>query len=197
MNRRNLVVTVLFGLVAASGPALAHITPPVVLASDRDAVVGLLPGAQRYFVREVRLSAKERAEVARRWGWQPDEDFYRFYIGRDAQGRIVGATIFLTEYTVHGPLRVAVGIGPDGRVSGVRVVELTEETYAWLKPLLDAEFTRDWVGRGAGERFGPGERLAHARLAEMPRFYAGVVAALARRAAVLYEAAVAEAPKRS
>ena len=46
--------------LALAGPTLAHITPPVVLASDRDALTALLAGARRFFVREVRLSAAQR-----------------------------------------------------------------------------------------------------------------------------------------
>ena len=94
---------VLAGLLA--GPAAAHVTPPVVLVSDRDAVVGLLGGARRFFVREVRLSPEQRQAVAQRSGWTPEESFYRFYLGRDEGGRLVGAMLFLTEYTVHGPVR--------------------------------------------------------------------------------------------
>ncbi|HSE92545.1 MAG TPA: hypothetical protein VLF19_04495 [Methylomirabilota bacterium] len=37
-------------------------------------------------------------------------------------------------------------LGPDGRVRGATVVELTEETYTWVKPLLDCDFTRQFVG---------------------------------------------------
>ena len=55
------------------GPALAHVTPPVVLMSDRDAVVGLLAGARRFFVREIRLTPEQRRAVQQRSGWNPDE----------------------------------------------------------------------------------------------------------------------------
>jgi len=96
------------GLMAvAAGIAAAHVTPPVVLASDREAVAGLLSGSRRYFVREVRLSPAERAAIQKQSGWTPNEDFYRFYLGRDDQGALVASTIFMTEYTIHGPVRVA------------------------------------------------------------------------------------------
>ena len=70
-----LGLAVLSGL--ASTPARAHITPPVVLASDREAVARLLPAATRYFVREVRLSSTEREAIRQRAGWNPDDDYYR------------------------------------------------------------------------------------------------------------------------
>jgi len=167
--------------------ALAHITPPVILISDREAVVGMLQGAKRFFVREVRLSAKEKELIQERWGWRPAEDFYRFYLGRDEQGRLVAATIFLTEYTIHGPVRVAVGLGPDGKVKDAKVVELTEETFPWLKPFLDQHFTHDYIGRDSRARFVLSERFGPASPASMPHFYARIVASLIQRAAILYE----------
>lgn len=184
-----VTVSVLVGALV-TGTALAHITPPVVLVSDRDAVVALLPGARRFFVREVRLTAQERQTVQKQSGWTPEEDFYRFYLGRDAEGRLVAATTFLTEFTIHGPLRVAVGLAPDGKVRGATVVELTEETYAWVKPLIDQDFTRDYVGRDSRSAFGLSERIARARIDPMPQFYAQVIAALIQRGAILYDVGV-------
>ena len=180
-----LAATALVALALAA-PALAHITPPVVLASDRDAIVGLLAGARRFFVREVRLTPAEKQTIRQQTGWSPDDDFYRFYIGRDDQGRVVAATVFLTEFTIHGPVRVAVSLGPDGKVKGVTVVELTEETYGWVKPLLDRQFAREYVGRDARGPFavsaGGGD--------SMTQFYGQVIASLIQRAAMLYEVGV-------
>jgi len=178
------------GLVGlAVSLAVAHVTPPVVLTSDRDAVAALLSGSRRYFVREVRLSSEERQAIQKQSGWRPDEDFYRFYMGRDDQGRLVAASIFMTEYTIHGPVRVAVGLSPDGKVKGAQVVELTEETYPWVKPLIDADFAREFVGQGsagsftlAGQAGAPGDSMTH--------FYHHVIASLVQRAAILYDTAV-------
>ena len=175
---------VLAGLIA--GPALAHVTPPVILMSDRDAVAGLLGNARRFFVREVKLSPEQRQAVAQRSGWKPDESFYRFYLGRDEQGRLVGAMLFLTEYTVHGPVRAAVGLGPDGKVRGATVVELTEETYPWVKPLIDQNFTRDYIGLDSRGSFA----LKRTGVSDMTHFYGEVVASLIQRAALLYELAL-------
>ena len=187
MNRS--VVRGFVGLVGAlvllGGVAAAHITPPVVLVSDRDAIVGLLAGARRFFVREVRLAPAERQAIRQQTGWSPDDDFYRFYVGRDEQNRVVAAIVFVTDFTIHGPVRVAVALGPDGKVKGATVVEVTEETYTWIKPLLDENFTRTYVGRD-----GRGSLTAPARPDSMGRFYAQVIASLIQRAAVLFEVAV-------
>lgn len=174
----------------AAGAALAHITPPVVLVSDRDAVAGLLPGARRFYVREVRLSADDRQAIQKQWRWTPEEDFYRFYLGRDAEGRLVSASVFVTEFTVHGPVRVAVGLAPDGTVKGVTVVEVSEETQYWVRPLIARDFARDYVGQGSAGRFGVGERITKAGLDPMPQFYAQVIAGLVQRAAILYDVGI-------
>jgi Na+-translocating ferredoxin:NAD+ oxidoreductase RnfG subunit len=178
-------VALLLGVLAAA-PVLAHVTPPVVLASDRDVVSGMLAGAKRFFVHEVRLTAAERQRMQKETGWRPEEDFYRFYIGRDEQLHDVGAVTFLTEYTIHGPVRIAVGLAPDGKVSGVQVVELSEETYPWVKGLIDRGFLRTFNGRDAHASFAAGA----AGGSSMPQFYGNVIAGLVRRAALLYAAGI-------
>jgi Na+-translocating ferredoxin:NAD+ oxidoreductase RnfG subunit len=188
--RLRLRVTIAALLLAVTaGVASAHITPPVVLASDRDALVSLLSGAQKFFVREVRLSAEQKQAVQRQSGWTPDEDFYRFYLGRDAEGRLVAATIFLTEYTVHGPIRVAVSLDASGKVKGVMVTELTEETYGWVKPLIDGKLIGAYIGQDASGKFvmsGDTDR----RLQPMEQFYGQIIGGLVKRAALLYDVGI-------
>lgn len=174
---------VLFALAAS--PVLAHITPPVTLVSDRTAVAALLPGAKRYFVREVRLTGAERAAIQQQTGWNADEDFYRFYLGRDAADREVGAVAFLSDYTIHGPIRIAVGLTPDGRVRGAKVIEVTEETYPWVKSLLDRGFLSEVEGREARDI----HRMRGGG-SSMTRFYGDVILGLVQRAAILYDVAV-------
>ena len=195
MSRRLVITTALFValLLLPAARGAAHITPPVVLVSDRDALVGLLSGAQRFFVREVRLSPEQRQAVQKETGSAPDEDFYRFYLGRDGAGRLVAAATFVTDFTIHGPVRVGVGVGPDGKVKGVTVVEVTEETYAWVKPLIDRHVVHAVVGQDGRRAIPLAERAAQARLDAMPQFYAQVIAGLVRRAAVLFDVAVVRA----
>ncbi|MFQ5881756.1 MAG: hypothetical protein ACE5I9_04705 [Candidatus Methylomirabilales bacterium] len=180
-------LVVAFCLVAWAGVALAHITPPIVLLSDREAVLGIMTGAKRFYVREVRLTHEDLNLIQKKWRWRPEEEFYRFYLGRDRQGRIVATVIFLTEFTIHGPVRVAVGIEPSGRVKDAKVVELTEETYYWLKPLLDQDFTREYMGRDSRASFALSGRFAEANLQSMPYFYAQIVASLIQRGTILFE----------
>jgi hypothetical protein len=187
MTRTSISLLILVLTWSIVGPALGHVTPPVVLISDREAVAGLLAGARRFFVREVQLTAQQRQAARQRSGWSPDESFYRFYLGRDDQARLIGAMVFLSEYTVHGPVRVAVALGPDGKIRGATVVELTEETYPWLKPLIDRNFTRAYVGLDSRGSF----RVEGMHGENMGQFYGQVVATLLQRAALLFDLVLA------
>ena len=180
-------------IVLAAGLVSAHVTPPVVLASDRDAVAGLLSGSRRFFVREVRLSGAERDAIQKQSGWTPNEDLYRFYLGRGDRGALVASTILIPEYTLHGPVRVAVGLNPDGKVKGAQVVEITEETYPWVKPLIDQDFARDYVGQGSTGRYTLSDKLRAAG-DSMTQFYGQVIVSLIQRAAILYETTVLKRP---
>ena len=180
-----MTIRVALLLCAIVAPALAHVTPPIVLASDRDAITTLLPGARRHFVREVRLTDEERQAIQMESGWRPEEDFYRFYIGRDEQLHDVGAVAFLTQYTIHGPVRIAVGLAPDGKIKGTLVVELSEETYPWVKTAIDSGLLRNFAGRDAHAPF---PRTTGG--SSMSGFYSDIIAALVRRAALVYEAGV-------
>ena len=104
---------------------------------------------------------------------------------------MVGALVFVGDATIHGSVRVAVALGPDGKVRGATVVELTEETYSWVKPLIDQQFTRDWVGQDGRSRYVLADRLAPLRGNPMTQFYGEVVGGLVRRGALLYEFGVA------
>jgi hypothetical protein len=190
MKPQQLATCLALLLGLAGGVSLAHITPPVVLLSDREAVLGMTGGATKFFVREVRLTPEERRVIQQQWGWQPEEDLYRFYLGRDEVGKLVAAVAFLTEFTIHGPVRVAVGIGPDGKVRNAKVVELTEETFPWLKPLIDQDFTRTYIGYDSRAHFALSEQLVRAHPQSMPQFYGQIVASLIQRAVILFDITV-------
>ncbi len=84
-------------------------------------------------------------------------------------------------------MRVAVALTPDGRVRGATVVELTEETYGWVKPLLDQDFTRRFAGQPASARI-----TEPTGVEQMSQFYGQVIASLVQRGAALYEVAIRE-----
>jgi hypothetical protein len=127
-----------------------------------------------------------RETIRKEWGWRADEPVYRFHVGRDDAGRPVALVTFLSESTAHGRVRVAVALGLDGRVRDARVMEATEESLQWLKPLIDQKLLHDFAGRSCHDAFGIGDRLEK-DANRMRRFYAGVLASLVQRGAILFE----------
>jgi hypothetical protein len=47
-------------------------------------------------------------------------------------------------------------------VKGAQVVEITEETY-WVKPFIDQDFARDYVGPGSTGRYALTHRVRSGR----------------------------------
>ncbi len=116
---------------AAAIVALLHITPAVVLVKRPEAVQALLPGADAYFAREVHLSDADAHRLHEVVDWSPEDGVLAFYTGK-AGSTIVGALEFVRVDTPHGPIEVAVGFNPDGRIRGVIVTKATVEMKPWV-----------------------------------------------------------------
>ena len=116
---------------AAAIVALLHITPAVVLVKRPEAVQALLPGADAYFAREVHLSDADAHRLHEVVDWSPEDGVLAFYTGK-AGSTVVGALEFVRVDTPHGPIEVAVGFNPDGRIRGVIVTKATVEMKPWV-----------------------------------------------------------------
>jgi hypothetical protein len=178
----------LAALLAASPPALAHVNPPVVLLSDHDAMTAALAGAATFRETPIKLTSEQRQALQKQWRLRVEDAALRVHQGRDAEGRVIGSVVFLTQATIHSPVRVAVGVGQDGRITGVAVVEVSEESYAWVKPLIDQGLTNAYVGQGPRGEFEVPE-IPGGRQRSMEKFYARVIASMAQWGAVLVETA--------
>lgn len=188
MTRVARIAAALGALLFSAQTALAHVNPPVVLLSDRDALAAVLPHAATFHETQVKLTPQQKQTLDREWRFKAEDSSYRVSQGRDAQGRVVGSVVFLTQATIHSPVRVAVGVGQDGRITGVAVLEVSEESYTWVKPLVDQGFTKAYVGQGARGEFKLPE-IASGRQGTMQKFYAKVIASMAQWGAALYETA--------
>ena len=116
---------------AAMIAALLHITPAVVLVKRPDAVQALLPGADAYFAREVHLSDADAHRLHEVVDWSPEDGVLAFYTGKNGS-TTVGALEFVRVDTPHGPIEVAVGFTPAGRIRGVIVTKATVEMKPWV-----------------------------------------------------------------
>ena len=178
-------------LVAAlwAGAASAHITPPVVLIPERDALATQLAGAKKLSLREASLTADERKAVQSTYGWRASDDVHNIYMGRDDAGKLQSASVFMSEATMHGMIRVAVGFTPDGRVKGADVVEVSEEIHAHMKPLMDRGFTKRYAGLGLDSKF-EAPAAGGAGADAMGQHYDSIVSRMVQRAVILYNVLV-------
>ena len=188
MRIRQGVMVATVALLGA-GAAWAHITPPVVLVPEREAVLSQQAGAKGFFLREASLTADERKAVQSAYGWRASDDPHAFYIGRDDAGKLLGATLFMTQATMHGVIRVAVALAPDGRVKGADVVEVAEEIYPHVKPLIDRGFTKRYTGLGIASSFEPPAAAGSGGDA-MAQHYESIVSRMVQRAVILYDVCV-------
>jgi len=176
-------------LTLTAGAAWAHLTPPVVVVPERDAVMSQHAGAKKLSQRDVSLTAEERKAIQSAYGWRATDELHGFYMGRDDAGKLLGASVFMTEATMHGIIRVAVGLTPDGRVKDAQVVEVAEEIYAHMKPLMDRGFTKRYAGLGIGSSFEPPAASAGGADA-MGQHYDGIVGRMVQRAVILYNVGI-------
>ena len=180
--------TLVMVLALAAGAAWAHLTPPVVVVPERDAVMSQHAGAKKLSQRDVSLTPEERKAIQSAYGWRAGDELHAFYMGRDDAGKLLSASVFMTEATMHGIIRVAVGLTPDGRVKDAQVVEVAEEIYAHLKPLMDRGFKR-YAGLGIGSSFEPPAASAGGADA-MAQHYDSIVSRIVQRAVILYHVLV-------
>jgi hypothetical protein len=189
MKKIEIVLGVGVAMATLAGPALAHVSPPVVLSTEAEALRAMTGSAEAVEVRKVRLDAAQRRALRQACACKANEAFYRAYVAGSGGGP-AAAVVFLSEPTQHGPIRMAVALDREGRVTAARVLEATEESLTWVKPLVDEGLPGDYVGRRRGDDFGISERFEKMRLESMRRFYARVVSSLIGRAAALYDVAL-------
>lgn len=188
--RKSLAAAAGVVAVLTANAAWAHITPPVVLVSERDAVASQHAGAKKLSLREASLTADERKLVQSTYGWRATDDVHNFYMGRDDAGKLLSASVFMTEATMHGMIRVAVGFTPDGKVKAAEVVEVSEEILAHMKGMMDRGFTKRYAGLGIGAAFEPPAAASGSGADAMAQHYDSIVTRMVQRAVILYNVLV-------
>src|SRR3989442_10798619 len=171
-------------LRAALVAALLHITPTVVLVDRPDAVAQLLPGADKFFAREVHLSDADAHRLHEAVDWGPPGGVLTFYSGRRS-GALVGQLEFVRVDTPHGPLEVTVAFDTTGAVRGVIVTKATVETKPWVLEAVRAGLVTHYRGLTVADRPAASASL-RGSVGELPRYMAQQVAKGVARALVAY-----------
>ncbi len=171
MRKRLLTVAGLLYPLALA----AHITPNVSLVARGEFLKHGLPGAIRFFEKEMMISGPDGAAIRKATGWAPSEEDTKVYVGRDAQGQLVGTVIFLWVPSQHGPVGIGVVFRPDGAVRRVAVTDVGSEPIAWVRPLIDGGGMAAFEGLAAGAA-PDASRVAPRVNGSMSRYYAGIIA---------------------
>jgi hypothetical protein len=120
----------------------SHMSPPVQLVGEEEALKTLMPPSFKSVAQHVRLNSAQREEIYRKTGWKPSEKTIRYYTGTDDQGAVRATVFVVSEYTLHGSIRIAAACDSDGKITGAELLEVSEEAYNWVKPLIDQNFMK-------------------------------------------------------
>lgn len=148
----------------------AHVSPPVKLASEQDVIQKLMPGL-KCEAKDFRLAPSQRSEIQTKTGWKPSESAVRTYECQD-QGSVKNVVVFLTEYTMHGSVRVAAACDLEGKLMGAEIVECSEESYNWVKPLMESDLLNYEPEKSSNK---------------MTRYYGGIINKLVKNAPAVIE----------
>ena len=171
MHKSSLAV----GVFLCASTAIAHITPNVVLVRRGEFLKESLPGATRFFEKQLMLAGQEGAAIRQATGWSPSDEDTKVYVGRDEKGGLIGTVVFLWISSVHGPVGMGFAFKPDARLSQAVVTDVGSEPLAWVRPLIEAGGMQTLAGLAASAKADP-ERVAPSVTSPMSRYYAQVIA---------------------
>jgi hypothetical protein len=177
-------------LLAAAVPARAHVTPNIQLLKKGDFVRQSLPAATQFLEQHLTLREADLAAIKSRTHWTPTEEEVKIYLGRDAQGHLIGTAVFAWMPSEHGPVGLAVAIDPAGRILQAAVTDVGSEPLAWVRPLLQAGAMSAFGGMPLDGEMDPA-KLAPAVAGTMSRYYAEVIAKGVARAEAIGQVSLA------
>jgi hypothetical protein len=179
--RRALV----FGAVLAIAPALpAHVTPNVQLVKRGEFIKSSLPGAVKFFEKQLMIGGPDMAAIEKATDWIPSEEDARMYVGKDAEGRPAGAAVFVWVPSEHGPVGIGVAFDAAGKVVRADVTDIGTEPLAWIRPLLSAGGMAAFAGLPADRAPDPA-KVAPSVTGKINRYYAEVISRGVARAQAL------------
>lgn len=180
-------VAVALALLALSGAAWAHVTPNVQLAGIRETVAKLLPSGKLY-VKDIQLNEEQKRKLGalNNWKGQLGDGEFKFFVSRDGGDRLLGVLVFMSEFTYHGPVVVAVAMDANGKVADTRVTDVQMEPMEWVSPLLRNDYLREFKGKTASMELTLGPKWENG-YGEMTRGYAMLIANAVKRSAQLFD----------
>lgn len=186
MNRpTSLLYTIILGWILMASQAWAHVSPNVKLATTREAIAHLLPKGT-LLLKDVRLDNAQLASLKASGDWPSHENHYKFFVSRDQNGNLQRAAVFITEFTRHGPIVVAVALDPNGKVVDAMLTDIQAEPLEWVGPLLRGHYLKQFVGKGSEMQLNLEPQWKNSTT-KMTQAYALIIARAVKRAARLFD----------
>jgi hypothetical protein len=174
-------------LAVLSAAKARHITPVVELVKQVTVIRQTLPGATQFFVRDVTIGKEDLQKIKQLGDYVPDDPDVRFFVGKNAQGGLVGVVLFPQANTSqHGPIELGVTIGADGKVARAVVTKATVETKPWVEDVIKSGFLQSFEGVPAGTPVDRASKIGQARLSSMPAYMGEVINHGVNEGLVLY-----------
>lgn len=187
---RKLLVAAM--ILASTRQVLAHVTPNVQLVRRGEFIRSSLPGAVKFFEKQLMIGGPDMAMIRSATGWSPSEEDARIYVGRDREGRPAGAAAFIWMPSEHGPVGIGVAFDAAGKILRAEVTDVGTEPFAWVKPLLEAGGMAAFTGLAASEK-PDAAKVAPSAGGALAHYYAGVIASGVARAQALERVSLATA----
>jgi len=144
------IVSVLSGITASSGPAMAHeghAGKQVVLLKKEEALKQMLPAGAKVAQRKERLALEKAEKVKKEFGVKLDDGVYTYYIARDKKsGMAIGAAMITEIEYLHGEVSLAIGIDTKGNVTKAAILSVNEKYLQDLKSSVGTGYLRQFEG---------------------------------------------------
>ena len=132
----------IFSIFLFTALCYSHMSPPVQIIAEEEALKHLMPPSLKTVSHHVRLNSAEREEIYRKTGWKPSEKIIRYYTASDDQASVQATVVIVSDYTLHGSIRIAAACDAEGKITGAELLEVSEEAYTWIKPLVDQDYVK-------------------------------------------------------
>jgi hypothetical protein len=179
---------------AATAPAFGHVTPNVQLLKRGEFVRQSLATAAQFFEQQLAFGTADVATIRSRTRWTPSAEEAKVYLGRNAQGRLVGSAVFIWVPSEHGPIGLAVAFDPAGEILQAAVTDVGSEPLAWVRPLLQGGGMTAFA-RLPLDAIPDPTKVAPTVTGSMSRYYAEVIAQGVTRAQAIAQLSLATAMK--
>src|SRR3989337_2213811 len=144
------IVSVLSGITASSGPALAHeghAGKQVVFLKKEEALKQMLPAGAKVVQRKERLDLDKAEKAKKELGVKLYDGVYTYYVARDSKsGATIGTAMVAEVEYMHGEVKLAIGIDTKGNVTKAAILSVNEKYVPDMKAYAGSGYLRQIEG---------------------------------------------------